>query len=119
MVGVAGWSPRSGFKVGGQKEAKKFEQKEAKVTKGQGSGIPRWSFDKFRFDRVTLGSVPLVLSAAGHRGSARMLQRVLPTPQSGFKVDRPNRFAQVVIHSCAEAFLALSLHGVSGHGDDV
>jgi hypothetical protein len=48
-----------------------------------------------------------------------MLQHDLPTLQSGFKVHQPNRLAQVVIHSRPEAFLALSLHGVSRQGDDV
>ena len=34
-----------------------FEQKEAKLTKGNGAGVSRWSFDKIAFDCVTLGGL--------------------------------------------------------------
>jgi hypothetical protein len=44
---------------GGQKSAKKFEQKEAKVTKANWIGVPGWSFDKFPFGRVTFGRLGL------------------------------------------------------------
>ena len=36
-----------------------FEQKEAKVTKANGTGVRRWSFDKFPFELVTFDGLGL------------------------------------------------------------
>jgi hypothetical protein len=40
------------------------------------------------------------------------VHRDLPTLQSGLKLSRPNRLAEVVIHPRGKALFAISLHGM-------
>jgi hypothetical protein len=48
-----------------------------------------------------------------------LLHRDLPTLQSGVKLSRPNRLAEVVIHPCRETLFAFSMQGVGRQSYDV